>query len=287
MSVTALAQWYGSARMHAKRIGEQLEGCTFVGIPCAGGLCEFPHITARSILVNDVHRHLINLARVVADPQAKDELKQRLEQTVYHPDVLKESQRYCLDVIPDTNYGLRSITWAYHYFNCVWMTRGASAGTPSEFTGGLSQRWESSGGDSGTRYRSAIEMLDGMCQALFGRAVFSTEDLFVFLSKFPDRWDAKSKHGLYVDPPFFGPGLKYTHGPKRDDAEHWHRKLAERLHTFKNARVVVRAYDIPLLRELYSVSEWNWIEYESRTQANKNEQEVLLVSRQVSQQEMF
>lgn len=44
--VTAIAPWYGSARMVSKHAGESLKGCRWVAIPFAGGLPEVRYTAA-------------------------------------------------------------------------------------------------------------------------------------------------------------------------------------------------------------------------------------------------
>src|SRR4051812_41422587 len=96
MNVTALNQWYGSARMASPEvIGRELDGCSHVTIPCGGGLCEVPFIRARSMLIGDLHRHMINLARVVRDPVLCPQLVRALKRTLFHPDELRDAQERC------------------------------------------------------------------------------------------------------------------------------------------------------------------------------------------------
>lgn len=38
--ITALAPWFGSNRMLARYVGEELAGCQWVGVPFAGGMAE-------------------------------------------------------------------------------------------------------------------------------------------------------------------------------------------------------------------------------------------------------
>lgn len=62
-SVTSIASWFGSNRMLAPIVGQELAGVPWVGIPFAGGMSELVHITARTLQVNDLHEHVINLVR--------------------------------------------------------------------------------------------------------------------------------------------------------------------------------------------------------------------------------
>src|SRR5581483_2099678 len=67
VKITCLAPWYGSNRMLAAHVGKALDGCSWVGLPFCGGMSEVPHIKARTIVCNDRHRAILNLAAVVRD----------------------------------------------------------------------------------------------------------------------------------------------------------------------------------------------------------------------------
>jgi len=263
--------------MIAGAVGEALTGCEWVGIPFAGGCCELLEIKARTIVVNDLHRHLINLAGVVANPSCKATLQRRLGEMLFHPNELKTAQMFCEAAEQGDVGRMMPVPWAVSFFACCWMTRSGAAGTPQEFKAGQSLRWEAAGGDSNRRFRSAMESLDTFHRAMVDRCTFSTLDVFDFLDKCKDR----PKHGIYCDPPFYGPGAKYTHAPKTDaDQEAFHRQLAGSLGMFDNARIVVRAYDVPLIRELYNRAHWTWQHLNGRKQTNAAAPDVLIVSKQ-------
>jgi DNA adenine methylase len=271
MKVTAIAPWYGSNRTLAPIVGQELRGCTWVGIPFCGGMAEVPHITARSITVSDLHRHIINLAVVVQRDERRAELIERLNKTPFHPDVLNESQAHCRAFEASAREPTTgNVTWAYHYFIACWMGRSGNAGTAGEFNGGLALRWTASGGDSNTRFRSAVESLDSWCEVM-RRCNFAVLDVFDFLAACKDQPGI----GIYLDPPFPGPGDRYRH----PFDERQHHKLAEVLRRFSSARVVCRFYDHPLVRELYPESHWTWRHLVGRDQANNGEKpEVLIIN---------
>lgn len=264
--VTAIAPWFGSNRMLAPAVGEELRGCKWVGVPFAGGMSELVYIKASSIVVGDLHRHVINLARVIADPAACDRLATKAIALPFHPDVLAEAQGYCLAVEADAG---DSETWALMYFICCWMGRSAKAGIDDEFRGGLPVRWSATGGDSNTRYRSAIESLRAW-QAILARCNFVCQDVAEFLGNVKD----DPSHGLYLDPPFPGPGDAYRH--KFPEVKH--RRLAARLSQFKHVRIVCRFYDHPLIAELYPEGPWRWRRLEGRKQTNGKAPELLIVN---------
>lgn len=275
MSVTALAPWFGSARMIAAQVGSLIGRRDWIGVPFAGGMCEVPQLQARSISVNDLNRHLINLGRVAAIEG--ENLRKLLDYCLYHPHELEQAQQLCRDIEKHktaTVHPLGSLGWAAAYFCCCWMTRSGAAGTGGEFTGGLSVRWESTGGDSAVRFRSAIESLEEWSKVFRQRNVtFTTLDVFEFLDKCKD----EPTHAIYCDPPFLDAGLKYQHAPTKEQQEAWHTQLAERLREFTRCCVVVRAYDIPTIRRLYPIDHWAFVTVEGRKQTNEKVNEVLIV----------
>lgn len=270
MKVKALAPWFGSNRLLAENVGRALDNCSWVGVPFAGGMSELAHIKARTMAVNDLHSHVVNLAAVVADPKLKDELVERLEGKPFHPKELHWAQCKC-----ETRWAAGTcdpdepiLEWAVDYFVCAWMSRNGTAGTDGEFRAGLSMRWEAGGGDSAVRFRNAAQSLTDW-HAVMRRCTFTALDVFAFLAKCLD----KAGHGLYLDPPFPGPGDGYKH----KFTEREHRDLAEWLACPKQCRLVCRFYDVPLIRELYPEPVWTWHHLTGRKQTNDAAPEVLIV----------
>lgn len=270
--VTTLAPWYGSNRMLAKHVGEELAGCNWVGVPFAGGMTELAAIKARTINANDKHEHLINLARVMADAYLGPRLYRRLKRVIFHPGWLEECQSRCI-VAEGVGVSRLSdgelIDWAVAYFVCAWMTRHATAGTPGEFTGGISTRWTSSGGDSNVHYRSAVKAINEW-RRVFARCNFTCLDFQQFLGRCKDQ----AGIGIYCDPPFPGPGDKYTYKMSTFD----HAILAKQLADFKAARVVCRFYDVKEIRDLYPQRQWTWRHLTGRKQTNDDAPEVLILN---------
>lgn len=275
MKTTALAPWYGSNRMLAENVALKLHGCHWVGIPFAGGMSELVHIKARTIIANDLHLEVINLARVVSDPKLGPLLVRNLRKLPFHSAVLDIQQRFLLTYPPPPGNGSdqQKLAHAEAYFYCVWCARNGTAGTPGELRGGLSVRWKAGGGDSAVRYRSATESLREW-QAIMRRCTFTTLDGFAFLDKCIDAPDS----GIYCDPPFPGPGDQYTH--KFTDRQH--HQLAQRLAQFEKAKVVCRFYDVPLIRDLYPDSHWAWFHLVGRKSTNAEAPEVLIVNRKAA-----
>lgn len=275
LKVTTLAPWFGSNRTLAHTVGESLKGCRWVGVPFAGGMSELAHINASTIVVNDIHRHVMNLAAVTATTRGFRELCLGLSKLPFHPDVLAFAQNHCEEMERggwtfDVAANELSERWALNYFIASWMGRSGTAGTDNEFKGNLSIRWNANGGDSNTRYRSAVQSLHAW-HRIMRRCNFSTLDCFVFL----DRVHDESGNGVYCDPPFPQVGDAYKH--RFTDQQH--RKLADVLAHYQKTRVVCRFYDHPLIREIYPESLWVWREQSGRKQSNAKSCEVLLLNR--------
>lgn len=260
--ITALVPWFGSNRLLAHKVGEQLEGYHWVGIPFAGSMTEIRYMTARTILVNDLHSHLINLAETLADPVKGPKVYRKLRRMIFHPDILKNEQETCHNP-PDDD-----VEWAVAYFIVSWMSRSGCAGTKSEFNSTLATRWTATGGDSAKRFANAVTGIPEW-RRIMRKCSFVCMDAFDFLENCKD----KLKCGIYCDPPFPGPGDAYKH----TFSEQQQYKLAFFLsNRFNQTRVVCRFYDDPLIRKLYA--DWEWLELEGgKDQNNAAKPEVLLV----------
>lgn len=271
--VTALAPWYGSNRSLAHKVGELLSDCSWVGVAFAGGMSELLHITARTMLVSDLHSHVLNLAAVVADPELRPLLVERLDTLPVHPSVLTAAQLRCR-WYEEQNTHPPCLDWAVNYFVCAWMSRNGTAGTANEFKAGMSTRWTANGGDSATRFRNATESLASWSEVM-RRCTFVRMDVLDFLFRTKD----DVGHGLYLDPPFPDAGDSYKHKFTEDD----HRRLACVLARFRQCRVVCRFYEHPLIEELYPSSAWEWNRYTGgKKQTNEAAPEVLLVNRRAT-----
>lgn len=272
--VSAIAPWFGSNRSLAAKVGEQLAGCAWVGVPFAGGMCELSHIAARTIVVGDMHRHVISLARAVADDELRPLLVRRLTRKVFHPDELSYAQSLCREV-EGGSFAPPLLDWAEAYFVCCWMARSGIAGTADEFTGRVSLRWNANGGDSNVRYRNAIRSMVAFSRTA-RRCTFDVIDAFDLLARVEDN----EEHGIYCDPPFPDAGKRYRHnsGDTLKDQRAWHTRLRDAV-GFNNTRVVMRYYDHPLIRELYPVGQgWMWLHLSGgKTQHGKDAPEVLIV----------
>jgi DNA adenine methylase len=284
MKTCALANWFGANRTNAGLPGKLLAGCACVCVGFAGGMCELPYIDARQRTANDLHRHVVNLARVVADPALYTEMRANIEGSIYHPDTLAAAQRRCsyLETACDTTLFADgrlldespSVVWASDYFVASWMAPGGRSGMDDEFGQSLSFRFTASGGGSSVRFWSAFDSLPAWHKSLRGWE-FTTLDIFEFLGKCQDRKDA----GLYLDPPWVEKRGEYKH----DFTEHKHRELARVVNGYESMRVVMRYGDHPLVRELYCGGRWHYLELSSRNQGNNDVREVVITNFQASE----
>lgn len=276
-SIGSLGSWFGSNCLLAPHVGRFLRGCNHVSIPFGGGMCELTEITARTVIVGDLHRHIINLAAVVKTQCAALQTLLRAV-PAFHPDVLNAAQAACLareSAVaawrPNAIDAGEALLWARDYFVCCWMARSSQAGTDKEFGSPLSVRWDAGGGDSVVRFRNAVESLE-VWERIAARCSFVCMDFFEFIENVKDAVN----HGIYCDPPFPGPGDKYRH--KFGEPEL--RRMAARLDRFRNATIVIRFYDHPLVREMYPTQTWRWHRLGGgRTQANNTPPEVLITRR--------
>lgn len=265
MTITAIAPWFGAARMIAKHVGKAMRGCNWVCVPFAGGMPELAQIPARTIMVSDLHRHVINLATVAAHPDAGPILYRRLRRSLFHPDNLSAAQEWCKRNHPHGEGP--DLAAAEKYFIASWMGRSHKSGIDDEFNGGVALRWNSNGGDSVVRFRNAAHSLLAF-RRIAARCQFTVADAFTVI----DRCEDKLGHGIYTDAPWPDDGDRYKHAFKEADQ----RRLAASLGRFTKTRIVIRYGDHPLIRELYPAARWHWQEIDGRTQGNNAKAEVLI-----------
>lgn len=287
-NITTVVPWFGSNRSQAEDVGAALEGCDWVGIGFYGGGCEADYINARSVVANDLHANAIRLYKVIKHQGRK--LYKKLLNAPISATLLAEAQaRLCLDEYANPTHGALfsggdeshrdDIDRAADYFLVTWQGRNGTAGQECELSGSVCTRWEAGGGDPAVRWKSAKRMIRHW-QYVFNRFLFENMDVFDFIArckKTDDSMMAKNADkrdviGLYFDPPFPDAGEAYKHS--FTDADH--RRLAREVVQFKNARVCMRFYDHPLVRELYPEDKWEYKVREERDAHNKKKIGLLL-----------
>jgi len=285
MKIAALAPWFGGCRAIADRIGPEIGRVGWCGVLFAGGMPELPHIKTQAGVAVDLHRHIINLARVVADDRLLVQLIRRVDRLLFHTDVLKSAQYRCLNREHENRGGLFAhgaaasgepdVAWAADYFIACWMGRGGYAGRGGELTQSIAVRYTATGGSSAKRWRSAVESLPAW-GAVLGRWQFVCEDAFKLAGRIKPLDKKKDRAAVYADPPWVGAGDEYIH--RFTTAQH--RKLADELHRIgeDGYRVVVRYGDDPRIRGLYPAPRWHWIESTTTDQRGGDVAEVLIVN---------
>jgi DNA adenine methylase len=266
--------------MLGAKAGELMGPREWLGVPMCGGMAELRHFKARTMLVSDLHRAIINLARVAKHKRA--ELQEACG-LLFHPDNLALAQARCRaheECGYVTDYAIASehadygiLQWAADYFVCCWMARSSTAGTANEFNASLATRWEAGGGDSAKRYRGAIDMLAEF-ERIAHFCTFVCQDVFDFLAEAQKR--DRPTHGIYIDPTFPGTGDKYKFCLTPEQ----HERLAKGLIVFRETRIVMRFYDHPDVRGLYPERlGWTWHRLSGgRDQANNADTPELLLT---------
>ena len=255
MPIKALAPWFGGKRTLAPRIVELLGPHTCYFEPFAGG-CSIlmqkppaPHET-----INDLHRDLVNLARVVRDPVAGAELYRRVRLIPYAEAEFDASKatinHHRLRALPDPTEP-PDVDRAEHYLRWVWLGRNGAAGLEPRNKGGMCIRWAGNGGSPAVRWWGVLRSIAAWRRRL-SRVVITCRDGFDMLADIRD----ETGTAIYCDPPYLVKSDAYAHDfyakPEgadllRDD----HDRLAEALGRFRRARVVVSYYEHPRLATLY------------------------------------
>lgn len=267
MKIRAIAPWFGGKRTMAPLIARQLGRHTQYFEPFCGSMAVlFAKEPSRGETVNDLHRDLINLARILQNQDEAERLYERLQRTLFDERLLTETAPTILE--HDAHNDLRDPDGdrAYWYFLASWMGRNGVAGTArADYR--IAVRWTASGGSPTIRFRSCTESIPAWHQRL-QNVVILNRDAFQIIPKFDDAPGS----AIYADPPYHtasrcegatndhgGSGRylhEFDHGDTLFGDEHL--KLRDQLAAFKRARVVVSYYDCPRVRELYDG--WTFID---------------------------
>lgn len=263
MKTQSALPWYGTDSEVAPQLAAYLDHCTHVTIPFCGGLAILPHLKAKGIIANDMHRQAINFYKFASGargPLVQGLLLEMCKRTLSHPSEI-DSAMSILDV---SDVGLDA-AWAF--WALCWVGRKGKGGTKSQ-GGKPSIRRTADGGNNASRLQAAADDLREWAQH-FTRCEWECQDFRVLLPKVAD----KPKCAIYVDPPWDGPGDKYLHRFDRQS----HVDLRNLLERFTETAILVRYGDTPLIRELYH--DWEIHEAESRDQANQMKGELWITRR--------
>ena len=242
MKIKALAPWFGAKRNLAPRIVEMLGPHQVYWEPFCGSMAVLLiKSQCRMETVNDLHGDLINLSRVVQDDKLAPQLYDRLHRTLMCESLYEDAaQKYAERGYSATTNG-PDLERAYEWFLCIWQGISGLAGTRDARLA-LALRFTSKGGHAATRWVAAVDSIPAWHERL-RKVVIVNQDAFVWLGRIEDERNA----AIYVDPPYFDKSSRYVHDFEDED----HARLAELLHRFKKARIVLSYYDHPKLWELY------------------------------------
>ncbi len=235
MLVKAHAPWAGCKRRLATRIAALLGPHDAYWEPFAGGAAVFyAKPPCRIEVLNDLHGDVTNLVRIIADRRLGPQLYRRLRRTMFYQALYIEAEeRLKTETDP--------LERAYLYFIKIWMSWGGVAGT-GRAARRMSLRYTNNGGHQATRFRSAVLSIPAWRRRLRNATILSMDAFELF----PKIEDAPGTV-IYCDPPYLIHSVDYQHDFRPLD----HVRLAQALHRFRRARVVISYYDHPALADLY------------------------------------
>jgi len=238
MKIKALTSWFGGKRILAKTVVKYLGEHQAYFEPFAGSLSVlFSKPVCRMETVNDFHKDIINLARVVQDPKKCGELDWRLRRTLCSEYEFGNSLEY-LNTNPEPfPFDLER---AYHYFVVSWLGMNGFGGL--EDFPSFSKRFTSTGGDPATRFRNAVDCLPEWFERLKNVTICNMDGLEIC-----ERIEDSPQTVCYCDPPYIQKTGVYKHDFTPDD----HRRLARALNRFEATRVVLSYYKNEFVDELY------------------------------------
>ena len=266
MKITALAPWFGGKRTLAPRIVAELGKHTNYFEPFCGSMAVLlAKDPSRQETVNDLHRDLTNLARVLAGGATCEALYALCARTIVSDGLLADAAAALAESEAPAGDEPADLQRAYWYFVQSWMMRNGCAGTnigePRGIGTQLAVRYTANGGSPSTRFHNAVASMPAWHERLLNVVVLN-RDAFDIIPKIDD----VAGTVMYVDSPytpesrsgFSGAGAQsrykheFKHGDKGglfdgDD----HARLAAALGEFKHARIVVSYYDCDRVRALY------------------------------------
>lgn len=257
MKITAIAPWFGSKRTLAPQIVELMGKHKSYWEPFCGSMAVlFAKPVCSTETVNDMHGDLINLARVIQDPELGEKLYDKLSRTLCAERFFCESkERWISGECAD---GIMDIDRAYDYMVASWMGLNGVSGT-ERYNYQFAVRWGDSGGHGAARWRAVTESIPAWHKRLRNVLILS-RDAFDVVDNIADAGGV----AIYCDPPYIEKSNKYIHDFKPED----HLRLAKSLLRFKKARVVVSYYDHPDLEDLYAG--WEKIKIPKTRQSLRN-----------------
>jgi DNA adenine methylase len=244
--IPALVPWYGSKRTIAPRIVEELGPHSVYWEPFAGSAATLlAKPPSRVEVLNDLHGHATNLARVIRDPIAGARFYRQARRILFSEGVFEDAIQTLGSIGVHASARFPDVDRAVAFIIASWMGRNGHAGTNTQT--GLAVRYSDSGGDPAVRWQSVVRSIPAWRSRL-ARVQILQRDAFQLLAKIADR----PRVAIYVDPPYLAKSAKYVHDFDAAD----HDRLATALARFRRARVVVSYYAHPRLADLYPADRW-------------------------------
>jgi len=250
-SINAIVPWFGTKRILAPEIVKQIGDHRAYFEPFCGSMAVLlAKPVATYELVNDLHGDLINLARVIRDPQHGAWLYRQLRRTLVSEEVYRDA---CQEINAGLLNGEMDQQRALAFFVYSWLGRNGVQGTAKVSPIGkqFSVRWTANGGSQGTRFCSAVDSIPAWRERLRKVSILR-RDGFECIAEIAD----EPRMAIYVDPPYVSKGARYIHDFEPAD----HVRLAQLLERFRRVRVVVSYYDHPQLRNLYPAKRWQTLD---------------------------
>lgn len=265
MRTRSCLSYFGSDSEVAGLLAALINHCKHVTIPFAGGMSILPHLTARTVVANDLNNLAINFYQCLSGMYG-DQLISMCQNTLSHPQELEHAIAY----LTKLEHHTKPVERAWAYWVVCWVGRKGAGGC-KKFPTKPSVRWTAEGGNNASRLQAAANDLEEW-RNQFKRCEWLCEDYQEVLKKIPD----KTGNAGYIDAPWPELGKNYMHTFDNED----HVDLEMYLRQFKNATILVRYGDHPLIRELYK--DWHIIDAESRTQSNAVKGELWILNKTVA-----
>jgi DNA adenine methylase len=250
MAIKAIAPWYGAKRALGPRIAEIIGPHSAYFDLFGGG---FSMLLAkpkcRFEVINDFHRDLINLARVIQSSDLAPEFHARLTRTLSHEDIYRDAasvirrEKLEAGAEPDLERAVTFFVYSWQGINGV----GGTTNPRQQFA----RRYTTGGGDPATRFVSAVNSIPAWHERIRRVSIYSMCGI-----ELAGKIEDKIGTVIYCDPPYISKSDKYLHD--FEDADH--ARLAHALQRYRRTRVYVSYYYHPEIDRLYPRSDWRKIE---------------------------
>lgn len=254
--------YFGAKRTLAPQIVERFPGHTTFLSPFCGSLAEiFAKPRARLEIASDLNPFVVNLLRVLGNPDASFAVWSFTEMLVVSEDLFAESarmistllvsQEFLSGVSDNTLIRETSIKAAIDYLVCSWQGPSGLAGTtaPPRFA----RRRSASGGTTVTRWINAVASIPAWHDRL-REVEFRRCDWRQAIDSVVDEAGTL----IYCDPPYL-PETRSDGQYLYDFAPISHFDLAERLNAISRASVFVSYRRHPSLAALYPYDKWQHV----------------------------